>query len=81
MKYSLSLAAMLFIALSGRALAESCERGDADLLVKQCTQVSPATHPPCNTSNPCSLIISEIRRGCAFLEPKERPRFCNAYSD
>jgi len=33
-------------------------------LVKQCLEVSPATHPPCNAWNPCELIEREIRRNC-----------------
>ncbi|MCA9720523.1 MAG: hypothetical protein KC468_38025 [Myxococcales bacterium] len=45
---------------------ESCaeERGAAAAaeLVARCVQVSPATHPPCNAANPCSLIKDEIER-------------------
>ena len=32
-------------------------------LVNECLQVSPATHPPCNAQNACSLIVDEIKRG------------------
>jgi len=39
----------------------------AQMLVKQCRNVSPATHPPCNASNRCDLIIEEIDRGCGML--------------
>ena len=46
--------------------------------VKQCTEVSTATHPPCNASNPCALIISEIRRGCGLIG-SGAPAFCAAY--
>ena len=44
-------------------------------LVKQCLEVSPATHPPCNAANACSLIVEEIARGCAMIE-KDAPSFC-----
>jgi uncharacterized protein len=50
----------------------------AAIYVKQCTEVSPATHPPCNASNACALIISEIRRGCAMIGARA-PAFCAAY--
>ena len=50
----------------------------AAIYVKQCTEVSPATHPPCNASNACALIISEIRRGCAIIGANA-PAFCAAY--
>lgn len=77
--------ALLFsaITLASYARAGACrdERGDANLLVDQCTEVSPATHPPCNAANPCALIVSEIRRGCALLSGSDRPKFCFAYSD
>lgn len=39
----------------------------ADLWVRQCIVVSPATHPPCNAVNPCELIVNEIRRSCIHL--------------
>jgi hypothetical protein len=39
----------------------------AQMLVKQCINVSPATHPPCNASNSCYMIIEEIDRGCQLL--------------
>jgi hypothetical protein len=47
-------------------------------MVDQCLQVSPATHPPCNAQNSCSLIVDEIRRGCAQLG-RDTPGFCEAY--
>ncbi|HTU51475.1 MAG TPA: hypothetical protein VMF56_12835 [Acidobacteriaceae bacterium] len=50
----------------------------ANRLVNECLQVSPATHPPCNSQNSCSLIISEIRRGCSLLGPGA-PGFCADY--
>jgi hypothetical protein len=47
----------------------------ASIYVDRCLRVSPATHPPCNASNPCALILDEIRRGCALL-PGHAPAFC-----
>jgi hypothetical protein len=44
-------------------------------LVEQCSDVSPATRPPCNTSNACALIRDEIERGCGFLK-EDAPAFC-----
>ncbi|ESQ94407.1 hypothetical protein [Asticcacaulis benevestitus] len=51
----------------------------ADRLVKRCIMVSPATHPPCNTSNPCDMIQDEIDRSCAMYGPEEKkPAECTA---
>ncbi len=50
----------------------------ANRLVIECLEVSPATHPPCNAQNACSLIISEIRRGCSMLG-QGAPGFCADY--
>ncbi len=50
----------------------------ANRLANQCLEVSPATHPPCNAQNACSLIVSEIRRGCSMLGPGA-PGFCADY--
>jgi hypothetical protein len=47
--------------------------------VRQCRDVSPATHPPCNADNACTLIIAEIRRGCALLGA-DAPKFCASYA-
>lgn len=58
--------------------ASSVGAQQAAIYVKQCTDVSPATHPPCNASNACALIISEIRRGCAMIG-SHAPAFCAAY--
>jgi hypothetical protein len=56
----------------------------AAVYVRQCLEVSPATHPPCNDQNPCAMIKAEIKRGCEFLkEPQgnaaQAPGFCNRY--
>jgi Protein of unknown function (DUF3011) len=50
----------------------------SDQMVKQCLQVSPATHPPCNAQNSCELITDEIRRSCQLLGT-EGPGFCSGY--
>jgi hypothetical protein len=47
-------------------------------LVNECIQVSPATHPPCNAQNACSLIVNEIKRGCALIG-QGAPGFCSEY--
>jgi uncharacterized protein len=58
--------------------AASVGAEQAAIYVRQCTDVSPATHPPCNASNACALIISEIRRGCGMIGAGA-PAFCAAY--
>ena len=55
--------------------AQTIGLGRARELVKQCIEVSPATHPPCNVQNSCDLIIDEITRGCGFLT-SNAPDFC-----
>lgn len=50
----------------------------AQQLVQQCTEVSPATHPPCNAQNACGLMIDEIRRGCGMIGAGA-PAFCASY--
>ena len=71
------------ITASPGSSAGTCAQGvgqqRADRLVQECLQVSPATHPPCNAQNSCVLIIDEIKRGCALLDPRDRPAFCNEY--
>jgi hypothetical protein len=47
-------------------------------LVDECLQVSPATHPPCNSQNSCQLIIDEIKRSCSLLG-QSKPGFCAEY--
>lgn len=50
----------------------------AQQYVQQCTEVSPATHPPCSAQNACSLITDEIKRGCAMIGAGA-PAFCASY--
>jgi hypothetical protein len=47
-------------------------------LVDECLQVSPATHPPCNSQNSCQLIIDEIKRSCSLLG-QSKLSFCAEY--
>jgi hypothetical protein len=47
-------------------------------LVNECLQVSPATHPPCNAQNACSMIVDEIKRGCGLIG-HGAPGFCAEY--
>jgi hypothetical protein len=60
-----------------------CDRAvgaeQAQRLVQECLAVSAATHPPCNVQNSCPLIIDEIKRGCASIQPRNVPAFCNEY--
>ncbi|HEY0229648.1 MAG TPA: lysozyme inhibitor LprI family protein [Dokdonella sp.] len=61
------------------ACGKSAGRQKAELLVQQCQQVSPATHPPCNVANACALMTDEIKRGCAMID-KNAPAFCADYA-
>jgi hypothetical protein len=63
--------------------APPCDRAvgpeQAQRMVQECLAVSAATHPPCNVQNSCPLIIDEIKRGCASIQPRNAPGFCNEY--
>lgn len=48
----------------------------ASKLVKQCIQVSPATHPPCNAQNSCAMVRDEIKRACDHISDG-KPSFCS----
>ena len=62
----------------GSCLAEAGGEGSARL-VERCIRVSPATHPPCNAANPCTMIQGEIDRACAMYGPDEaKPAECTA---
>ena len=56
----------------------AAERGPqpAQLLVEQCINVSPATHPPCNVQNSCAMMEAEVARACGLLDDANRPTFC-----
>lgn len=64
-------------ASSGRCV-DSVGNAEANRLVDQCRQVSPATRPACNVENSCSSMTDEIRRGCAQLG-RDAPGFCALY--
>jgi hypothetical protein len=69
------------VALAGPSCSEEIGPAKARVLVARCIEVSPATHPPCNAVNPCSLIVDEIRRSCRFLgRSPETPGWCADYT-
>lgn len=62
----------------GSCLAEVGAQASARL-VERCIMVSPATRPPCNAANPCTMIQGEIDRACGQYGPDEaRPAECAA---
>ncbi len=74
------------VLISGAALADgSCQATagpqKAAELVRQCKAVSEATHPPCNTLNPCSMMVEEITRSCTGRRSAQiaAPAFCGKY--
>ena len=67
-----------------RPCAETAGPERSALMVRQCLQVSPATHPPCNAANICRLIRDEIIRGCSLFRTGQagstpEPEFCKDY--
>ncbi|RUW33469.1 MULTISPECIES: lysozyme inhibitor LprI family protein [unclassified Mesorhizobium] len=64
-----------------RPCVQSAGKAKSDQYVSQCVQVSPATHPPCNGQNACSMMIDEIKRGCAMIGADNPPAFCSAYKN
>ena len=71
-------------AVSAEEKSCTAEIGEAKatVLVNQCTDISPATHPPCNAANPCELIRSEIQRGCDLARGDGQgdvPDYCAQY--
>ena len=80
----LILALALALGIASVARAASCRdevgTAKADRYVRQCLMVSPATHPPCNAENSCSLIRDEIARGCRLRGgDAAMPEFCRPY--
>lgn len=81
-KFLVSLGLAVVLASTGLHAQEiSCAKDlgqkKARTLVRWCFEVSPATHPPCNSRNSCKLIVSEIQRGCGLLiGEKNRPYYC-----
>ena len=85
-----SLLLVCSLVLAGAAGAQTECRAEigparARVLVDRCRQASPATHPPCNASNPCDMIRSEIVRGCAFIAStpgsEKPPSWCKDYRE
>jgi hypothetical protein len=70
------------ILTKGEFVEKSCDKTigkkAAKVLVDQCVQISPATHPPCNAANSCVLIKEEIKRSCGLRE-KDAPKFCEEF--
>ncbi|CDX41141.1 conserved exported hypothetical protein [Mesorhizobium sp. SOD10] len=64
-----------------RPCVQSAGKAKSDQYVSQCIQVSPATNPPCNGQNACSMMIDEIKRGCAMIGNDNPPAFCSAYKN
>jgi hypothetical protein len=79
--YDLRKSATDEIASAARSCTDTRGAREAAQLVSQCTQVSPATHPPCNAANSCAMIEAEIRRSCGLLGPSHLPSFCNEATD
>ena len=81
MKLQAILVFLLCAALpySANAQEKSCAadlgKKNSEILVSWCLNVSPATRPPCNSANACSLITDEIKRGCEFLEKEKNPPY------
>jgi hypothetical protein len=60
---------------SGKSCAKTVGKQVANELVRQCLQVSPGTHAPCNAQNSCKVMEDEIQRGCGLLGANA-PAFC-----
>ena len=50
----------------GQSCADEIGREEAEKLVRECRNLSPATHPPCNVDNSCAMIRGEITRSEKF---------------
>ncbi|MBJ7448712.1 MAG: hypothetical protein JHC81_14365 [Brevundimonas sp.] len=62
----------------GSCLSEVGPQASARL-AERCIMVSPATRPPCNAANPCTMIQGEIDRACGQYGPGEtKPAECAA---
>lgn len=77
-RFVLTAAFLVVGGASAAPLSCKAELGEARAaqLVKQCSYVSPATHPPCSASNSCQLIEGEVLRSCTLLAEKA-PAFCD----
>jgi hypothetical protein len=79
--YNLRQSAEQEIHDAARSCTDTRGAAAAAQLAAECTQISPASHPPCNPANPCAMMESEIRRSCGLLDPAHRPSVCNAPTD
>jgi len=79
--YNLRTSAEQEIHDAARSCTDTRGAAAAEQLAAQCTQISPASHPPCNPANPCAMMESEIRRSCNLLDPAHRPAVCSEGSD
>lgn len=52
---------------AGLSCAQKMGDPRATLLAKQCRQVSGATHPPCNASNSCDMMVAHVTSSCELL--------------
>lgn len=46
------------------ACRDEAGREAAAAYVRDCMISSPATHPPCNETNPCWMMVKEVVRSC-----------------
>lgn len=82
-KYAVVMVALLWAgqAFAAAQAVNSCEgqigARAAKVLVDDCRNVSPATHPPCNAANSCDMVIGEIVRSCTLFP--EMTKECNPY--
>lgn len=47
--------------------------------VRDCMLNSPATHPPCNETNPCWMMVKEVVRSCTLSIPDAK--MCEHYKE
>lgn len=81
MKKTVPFLLAFFMTHAASAAEPSCAQQlgakQSAMLVAQCIQASPATHPPCNAANSCAMVIGEIERGCNLLHGQSyEPGFC-----
>ena len=78
---ALALVATTTLAIAAPTCTQEIGAAKARVLVNRCLEVSPATHPPCNASNACSLIVDEIKRSCLILgHDPDTPGYCAEYT-
>jgi len=81
-KFKTLIVTIFYLGISFNVYANntSCKNkigeNDSEVLVNWCIEVSPATHPPCHSSNSCDLIVNEIQRGCEMLQHENPPHYC-----